>query len=74
MVTDDKMLEDFAMVNDQLQKCREWSEEQNKSDLGTVGEINRLLSLAKTTLKFELDDYVDLKNFHLDTCTWRETT
>ena len=68
MVTDEKMLEDIAMVNDQLQKCREWSEHQNKSDLGSVGEINRLLNLAKGSLQFQLDDYVDLKNFHLDTC------
>lgn len=74
MGTDDKMLEEIAMVNEQLQKCREWSDEQNKSDLGSIGEIQRLLDLGKECLRFELDDYVDLKNFHLDTCSWKDTT
>ena len=51
-----------------MQKCREWSNEQNKSDLVSVSEIKRLLNLAKDSLKFALDDYVDLKNFYSDTC------
>lgn len=68
MVTDEKMLQDIAMVNEQLQKCREWSDEQNKSDLVSVTEIKRLLNLAKDSLKFALDDYIDLRNFHSDTC------
>jgi hypothetical protein len=36
----------------------------NKSDMGSAGEIRRLLELARDSLKFELDDLVDLRNFH----------
>ncbi len=42
--------------------------------MGSIGEIKRLLKLGKESLKFELDDYVDLKNFHHDTCSWRNAT
>ena len=73
-IGDSRLTAEVAMVNEQLARCKEWSEEQNKSSLESNGEIRRLLEIGQRTLKFELDDYVDLKNFYRDTCAWRKTT
>lgn len=63
---------------DQLQRqvalCRQWAEEQVKADLNSNKDIIRLLELGKATLRYNLGDFVDLRNFHQDMIEWRETT
>jgi hypothetical protein len=57
-----------------VNESKRWTEEQNKSDMATNSEIKRMLELGHQILKFELDDFVDLKNFHRDTCEWKDVT
>jgi hypothetical protein len=70
----EEMREDVRMVNLQVGECKRWTEEQNRSDMATNQEIKRMLDLGRDTLRFELDDFVDLKNFYSDTCEWKDIT
>lgn len=58
----------------QLPACREWSEKHASSDLNSDRDILVLLELGRAKLKFNLIDFVDLRNFHSDTLEWHQTT
>ena len=73
-VGDPQLREKVHLVNEQVGASKRWTDEQNKSDMASNTEIKRMLDLGHRTLKFVLDDFVDLKNFFSDTCEWRDTT
>lgn len=51
-------------LGEQLIHCRHWCDEQNSADMNCQRDILRLLELGKATLKFNIGDFMDLKNFH----------
>jgi hypothetical protein len=62
------------LLQQQLVKCRRWSELQSQADLNSNSDILKLLELGKANLEYNLCDFVDLRNFHQDMLGWRETT